>query len=236
MRAKLILLLVFTILTVPVASCQKSAFWTGFGLQASRMDDMKYYQQLMLEAYPVEGKVMSSFPSYITGSFGYLRQLYPTVRIGGGYSYSATGAKLNYSDYSGYLTTKMTAASHRLGGFASYSVFGGERIELSINGRLEIKYTSLDLISSIYALGYSDYASSTYTSVSPGGSAGIELLIHLGKFSFGAEAGYEVDVPGKLNNKETKDDLLDPFDQNRVLTSDWTGWYAQIKFLLWLDN
>jgi hypothetical protein len=236
MRIRLILLVLITILAAPGASCQKSAFWTGFGLQASRMDDLKYYQELILENYRVEGKVISSFPSYITGSFGYLRQLYPTIRIGGGYSYSATGAKLNYSDYTGYLTTEMTATSHRLGGFASYSVFGGKRIELSINGRLEIKYTSLDLMSSIYALGYSDYGSSTYTSVSPGGSAGIELLIHLGKYSFGAEAGYEVDVPGKLSNKETKNDLLDPFDQDRVLTSDWTGWYAQIKFLFWLDN
>lgn len=235
MRAKLIFLLVITILVSPSANCQKSAIWVGFGLQASRMDDLKYYQDQILENYPVEGKVISSFPSYVTGSFGYLKQLYPTFRIGGGYSYSTTGSKINYSDYSGYLTTEMTVASHSLGGIASYSVFGGDHLELSINGRLEIKYTSLDIESSIYALEYSGYASSKYTSLSPGGSAGLELLIHIGGYSFGAEAGYEVDVPGKLSDKETKNDLLDPHDGDRVLTSDWTGWFAQAKFLLWLN-
>jgi len=235
LRTKLILLLVVTLLATPGARGQKSAVWVGAGLQTSRMDDLKYYQELLLENYPVEGKATSSFPSYFTGSFGYLKKLYPDLRIGGGYNYSTTGAKLNYTDYSGYLTTEMNVASHRLGGIASYSILGGDRIELSINGRLEIKYTSLEILSSIYALRFSQYASSKYSSVSPGGSAGLELLIHFGTYSFGAEAGYEVDAPGKLSDKDTNKDLLDPYDGDRVMTSDWTGWFAQAKFLLWLD-
>jgi hypothetical protein len=169
------------------------------------------------------------------GSFGFVNQLYPSVRLGAGYSYSATGGKLNYSDYSGYITTMLTSASHRAGGFASYAVIGGGWFEFSIYGRLEIKYTLIDISSELYALGASSVTDNSYSSVSPGGSAGLELLVHLKDFSFGAEGGYEVDSPGKLTNRESKDELYDPYDRERVLTSDWSGWYAQLKFMIWLD-
>ncbi len=150
--------------------------------------------------------------------------------------FSASGGKSNYSDYSGYITTEMNAASHRLGGFASYSVFGGDLLELSLYGRLEINYTVIDVTSSLYALGYSEFSPSKYSSVSPSGSVGLELLIHLREFSFGAEGGYEVNIPGKLTHKESKNELVDPDDPDRILTSDWSGWCAQLKLLIWLNN
>lgn len=235
MKTKLLLLLLLAILFVRPAMSQKNAIWAGFGLQTSRMDDLKYYQDLILNSWPVEGKKTSSFPVYTTGSFGFLKQLYPTVRIGGGYSHSATGAKSDYTDYSGYVNSEMSATSHRAGAYAAYSILGGDLIELSLSGKLEIKYTTIELTSSLYTLGYSDLFTNRYSSISPGGSAGLELLVHLKGFSFGLEGAYEVDMPGKLNDRNTKDDLLDPADRDRILTSDWSGWYAQVKVLLWLD-
>ncbi len=236
MRKKLLFLVILTLLSVPGARGQNNALYAGFGLQASRMDDMKCLQNLIMDTYPVEGKVISSFPTYITGSLGFLKQYNPTLRIGGGYSYSATGAKSNYTDYSGYIGTEMQVASHRIGAFTAYSVLGGDWFELSVYGRIEVKYTLMEITSSIYALGYTDQIANKYSSISPGASAGLEFMIHLREFSISAEGGYEIDAPGKLSYRDSKDDLLDPRDHDRVLTSDWTGWCAQVKLLLWLDN
>lgn len=231
----LILVLALAVFTAPRVLSQNNAIWIGAGIQTSKMDDMKYLQELILETYLVEGKILSSFPTYVMGSFGFMHQWYPSVRIGAGYGYSSTGAKSNYTDYSGYVTTLMNAVSHRAGGHGSYSVLAGEWYELSLYGRLDVKYTMMDVTSSFYALGSSGITTNKYSSVSMGGAAGLELLIHLKNYSFGVEGGYEKDAPAKLSNRESKEELIDPNDLDRVLTSDWTGWYVQLKFLLWLD-
>jgi len=214
---------------------QDNAIVVGAGIQTSKMDDMKYFQELILETYPIEGRISSSFPAYVMGSIGYLHQWYPSVRIGAGYVYSSTGAKSNYTDYSGYITTIMDAESHRAGAHGSYSLFSGNWYELSLYGRLDIRYTRMEVNSTLYALGASAITASTYSSLSMGGAAGVEFLVHLKDISFGVEGGYEYDAPGKLSNTESKEDLIDPNDLDRVLTSDWSGWYAQLKFLFWLD-
>lgn len=235
MRSLFLLILSLTTLASPQAFGQKNAIWIGGGIQSSKMTDLKYIQELILDSYPVEGKIISSFPAYTMGSFGFVNQLYPSIRLGAGYSYSATGGKSNYSDYSGYVTTLITSASHRAGGFASYSVIGGEWFEISVYGRIEVKYTLVDISSTLYALGASSFTANSYSSISPGGAAGLEFLFHLKDFSLGAEGGYEVDAPGKLTNRENKNELSDPNDRERVLTSDWSGWYVQLKFMIWLD-
>lgn len=195
---------------------------------------MIYLQDYVLESYPVEGKKIASFPAYALGTLGFLHQWYPKARIAAEYSFASTGAKTDYSDYSGYITSLMNASSHRGGIFASYSLLEADWFELSVFGRLHLKYTRIETSTSIYALGATGFNKSIYSSVSAGGSAGAEILFHLKKNSFGLEGGYEMDAPGKLSNTETKEDLTDPLDPDRILTSDWSGWYAQLKFIFWL--
>lgn len=213
---------------------QDNAFYIGAGLQTSKMGDLIYLQEYILESYPVEGKVISSFPAYTLGTLGFLHQWYPKARVGAEYSYASTGAKSDYSDYSGYITSLMNASSHRGGIFASYTLIDADWFELSVYGRFNVKYTRIEASTSIYALGASGFTKKIYSSVSAGGSAGGEMLFHLKKHSFGLEGGYEIDAPGKLTDTETKEELTDPYDQERVLTSDWSGWYAQLKFIFWL--
>lgn len=230
----LVLILVLAACTGHKGFSQDNAFYVGAGLQASKMVDMIYLQDYVLESYPVEGKKIASFPAYTLGTVGFLHQWYPRARIAAEYSYASSGAKSDYSDYSGYITSLINASSHRGGIFASYSLLDADWFELSVFGRLHVKYTRMETSTSIYALGATGFTKNIYSSVSAGGSAGAEMLFHLKKHSFGLEGGYELDAPGKLSNTETKEDLTDPLDQDRVLTSDWSGWYAQLKFIFWL--
>ncbi len=212
---------------------QDFGFQAGIGVHASRMDDMKYVQEYMLETYPVDGKIVSSFPVYATGSLRLVKKLYHDVRIGAGYSYSTTGGRTNYSDYTGNINTDVLASSHRLGGYAAYTLFGGEWYDLSAYGQLDVNFTRIDINTTMYVMGYQDGVMYEYKSISPSGTVGLEFFFHLNDFSLGLSAGYQIDGPGKLTDLDTEENLTDPYDRDRVLTSDWSGWQAHILFLIW---
>ena len=214
---------------------QDGGFSFAAGAASFRMGDMKYLQEHILSTYPVEGKITSSFPPFTSASFTVFKQLYDHIRVGGRYNYSTTGAKSSYADYSGNIYTEFNAVSHRLGAYLSYLVSGGDRLELSLNGSLDANYTSMTIQSYYTIFNYSDGLSNKYRSISPSIAVGGELMYKLKKLSLGMEAGYLIDLKGNLKDTSDGDPLLDPNDLDRVLSSDWTGWYVQFKTLIWLD-
>ena len=228
------------VLAILLVSAQHSLAQNGgisiaAGAASFRMGDMKYLHEHILSTYPVEGKITSSFPPFTTASFTVFKQLYDHIRVGGRYNYSTTGAKSSYADYSGDIYTEFNAVSHRLGAYLSYLVLGGDRIDLSLNGSLDANYTSMTIQSYYTIFNYSDGLSNKYRSISPSIAVGGELMYKLKKLSLGMEAGYLVDLKGNLKDTSDGDPLLDPKDLDRVLSSDWTGWYLQLKTLIWLD-
>jgi hypothetical protein len=212
---------------------QNFGLQAGFGMHASRMDDMKYLQKYFLESYPVEGKIISSFPVYTMGSLRIVKQLSPALKIGAGYALAITGGRSNYTDYTGSINSDMLASSHRLGAYVSYAVFGGEWYDIAIYGQLDANYTLMGITTTLYVLGYQDGVVYKYASITPSGTAGLEFLFHLNDFTIGLNGGYQVDKPGKMEDRDSGKDLKDPHDSERILTSDWTGWMAQLTVLIW---
>lgn len=237
MRKRISYMIVLAMLLVSAQHClaQNGGISIAAGAASFRMGDMKYLQEHILSTYPVEGKITSSFPPFTTASFTVFKQLYDHIRVGGRYNYSTTGAKSSYADYSGDIYTEFNAVSHRLGAYLSYLVLGGDRIDLSLNGSLDANYTSMTIQSYYTIFNYSDGLSNKYRSISPSIAVGGELMYKLKKISLGMEAGYLVDLKGNLKDTSDGDPLLDPKDLDRVLSSDWTGWYLQLKTLIWLD-
>ena len=237
MRKRISYMIVLAMLLVSAqhSLAQDGGISIAAGAASFRMGDMKYLQEHILSTYPVEGKITSSFPPFTTASFTVFKQLYDHIRVGGRYSYSTTGDKSSYADYSGDIYTEFNAVSHRLGAYLSYLVLGGDRIELSLNGSLDANYTSMTIQSYYTIFNYSDGLSNKYRSISPSIAVGGELMYKLKKLSLGMEAGYLVDLKGNLKDTSDGDPLLDPNDLDRVLSSDWTGWYLQLKTLIWLD-
>jgi hypothetical protein len=214
---------------------QGGGFILGAGGASFRMNDLKYLQEHILSTYPVEGKITSSFPPFTNASLTVFKQLYDHIRLGGTYSYSTTGSKSSYADYSGSIYTEMNATSHRLGAYLSYIVLGGDRLDLSLNGHLDANFTNLTIQSYYTIYNFTDGLSNKYRSISPSVSVGGELMYKINKVSLGLEAGYLVDLKGDLKDTDDGDPLLDPNDTSRVLSSDWTGWYAQLKLQVGLD-
>ena len=214
------------------AFAQGLGFSVSFGMASQRMDDLKYIQQYILESYPVEGKITSSFPPFTNVSVNLVKEWYDHIHIGGGYSFSTTGGKSSYSDYTGSISTEISATSHRLGAFLSYSILGGERLNLSLYGRVDANLSTVAIESGIDVLGLTNGIINQYRSISPSATAGLELMYKFSGFSLGLDAGYLVDFPGDLRNTESDDYLIDPYDSDRILTSDWTGWFVGIKALI----
>jgi len=237
MRKRISYMIALTVLIVSAqhSLSQDSGFSLAAGAASSRMGDMKYLQEHIQSTYPVEGKITSSFPPYTSASFSVFKQLYDHIRVGGSYNYSTTGGKSSYADYSGDIYTEFNAVSHRLGAYLSYLVLGGDRLDLSLNGSLDANFTTMTIQSHYTIFNYSDGLSNKYRSISPSIAVGGELMYKLKKISLGMEAGYLVELKGNLKETSHCDPLLDPNDCDRVLSSDWTGWYVQLKTLIWLD-
>lgn len=236
MRKAIVLILWIALapLSTTMVTAQDNGISASFGGATFRMDDLKYIQEYILDSYPVEGAVISSFPPFTSASVSFFRQWFPLVRIGAGYVYTSTGGKSDYSDYSGNISTIMLARSHRVGAFAAYTLFGNDHLDFSLFGRLDANITSLEITSAIYAGGYTNGLINKYRSVSPNGSVGLELTYRFKDLAIGIDGGYLVDLPGELSEKGTK--LLDPVDSRRALTADWTGWRAGLKAVFWLSK
>ena len=75
------------------ASAQKSGLSVSLGGASFKMEDMKYLMDNILDSYPAEGAIISSFPPYYSGSVNFIRQFYPHLRASAGYSFTSTGGK-----------------------------------------------------------------------------------------------------------------------------------------------
>jgi len=231
-----ILALAVILTFVPLgARAQRIGFSASVGLGSQRMDDLKYIQQYILDTYPVEGKITSSFPPFTKVSLNLVREWYDHLKFGGGYSFSTTGGKSSYVDYSGKIVTEMDATSHRLGAFFSYSILGGERLDLSLLGRADVNFSLVNIESALSIGAYVNQIIDQYRSISPSGSAGMELMYQFNGFSVGLDAAYLVDLQGSLKDTGGAGELTDPNDRDRILTTDWTGWQLGIKTLIWLN-
>ena len=228
-----ILAAAFMMLSTQGSLGQGGGLMVSAGVASVRMDDMKLLQQYILSTYPVEGKITSSFPPYTSASITVFKKMYDNIRVGGGYSYATTGGKSSYSDYSGQIVTEMMAASHRLGAYVSYSLMGGDHLELCLYGKLDANLTSLTIESFYNIISYSNGITNKYRSISPLGVIGAELMYKFGNFSIGMDAGYQVDFAGNLKDTNGGDPLLDPYDSDKTLTTDWTGWNVHLKALIW---
>ena len=217
------------------ALAQRIGVSASVGMASQRMDDLKYLQQYILGTYPVEGKITSSFPPFTNISMNVVVERYEHLHIGGGYTFSTTGGKSSYADYTGNISTEISATSHRLGAFLSYSILGGERLNLSLYGRVDANLSIVDIESAINILGRTNAIFNQYNSISPSASPGLELMFKFEGFSLGLDAGYLVDLSGNLKHKESGDDLTDPNDRDRILTTNWTGWHVGIKTQIWLN-
>jgi hypothetical protein len=216
---------------------QELGLSAGIGLSNQRMEDLKELQLYNMSQEFVEMEVLSSYPDYTLTSVSLYYQLYDDIRIGGGYVYSSTGARSNYTDYSGEVNLNILANSHRIGAFLAYQLVGGNWYDLSVYGRADGHISRVERTRSIYVLGVGSRSTERFTGMKAAFTAGSEFLFHFREISFGLDGGYMLDLPAPLTSSDTNSELKIPSNgTSKVVTTDWTGWRAQAKVIVWFDR
>jgi hypothetical protein len=226
----------FMLFSFPALQAQKTGFQMGVGGATYRMDDMKHLQEYIVNTYPVAGKIISSFPPYTTVNVNLFRMPLPHLKVGAGYAFTTTGGKVNYTDFSGSLSTYVVTSSYRLGAFVAYDFLPGDRLDLFLFGRLDANLSRVEISTYLQTSANSNSYTEKYRSLSPNGSAGLEMGYNFKNFSLGVEGGYLVDLPGDLESTEENQKFKDPIDHQKVLSADWTGWRASLKAHIWLGR
>lgn len=236
-----IIFLLLLELTGGILFGQNIGLYFGVGGGTYRMDDLKYYQHYLLSSFPIEGKMISLFPPYVTGSAGIERAANDFMRFGIDYSFMSSGAKSHYSDYSGYRESNQVIKTHQFSAYFNYKITGGEMMELLTFTSISASYTILTISESIYATStyygsYYDAYYADFTTFSPQLAAGLTGIIKFTHFDVGLDALYQLDIVNDLVSKEnSKITLKDPEDPDRNLSADWSGFRLRLKMIIWLN-
>jgi hypothetical protein len=101
-------------------------------------------------------------------------------------------------------------------------------------GQIALNISTMVISTNIYVSGLSNGITSKYRAYGPSGLPKIEFLYRIKEYSIGIDGGFLIDVPGKLTDINIGRVLTDPENATRNLTSDWTGWQGNLKFIIWL--
>lgn len=76
------------------------------GLAGFSMEDMKAHQLELKRQFPVDVKIMKSFPAFWFYELSLTGEITDRVRIGGAIGFTSTGGLMDYQDYSGEVKCK----------------------------------------------------------------------------------------------------------------------------------
>lgn len=232
-------LLIFLIVLLPASSYMANAqdgLSFAAGISSYAMEDMKLRQEQILQYFPYPGKISSSFPAYTSMYVAYNRYVNTKLRTSLFYGQAVTGAKSSYYDYSGYVINRFDMSSHRLGLGAAYRLLEAGKFESSVTGSLMANFTRAQIDTEVYVLGYYSTTAHTYRAVQPALKGGIEALCRLETISLGIEAGYLLDLPSGLKDKQSGEPFIDETDPGHQYVADWSGFSARLSILIWLDR
>ncbi|MDA3823266.1 MAG: hypothetical protein PF450_11755, partial [Bacteroidales bacterium] len=185
-------------LMLGVLNAQQTGVSITLGIGSYELQDLKNYQDNLIERLPLEVKGFSYYPPYTNVRLNLFKTLPSGLKYGLVYGYSTSGAHANYTDGSGYLNLDQNIVAHQLGASASYRLLYTNFIEVLTYGDLRLAYVRNIAEMNIVANNYFENNQIKLTAISPLAELGIETLLHLKKLSLGLEAGYLYDVGGKF--------------------------------------
>lgn len=218
--------------SLPVLSQQRGFSVTG-GISTFEAGELKQYQDMLLEAAPVDVKGFTYFPPHTNIRLRLFQRHREKWKFTAGYSYTSTGAHGNYTDQSGYMDINQYLTSYQLGAAAYYRLFYWNFIEAMGYANLAITYTDNE-VNRVVSTNTYYYEENTLQmrAFHPVAEAGVELLYHLNNYSFGLEGGYQYDVGGTFKVRDNTRFNSDPVEPQSDLKSNISGFRLGVKFVL----
>lgn len=210
---------------------QVVSFSFGSGIGTCQMKDLKYFQSSLLSDLPVEAKVVNNFPVFPLYNF---KVVFPTkhLEIGNSYTFTSSGSKIHYSDYSGEISIIQIVNSHQAS-VLLYPVFSrkenSEFLGLFKTAVLFNNY-SLKQEISVYDQAVSDQLELNSTSLAF--SLGLSYCIRMKPIEIRSEIEYLIDTKGALHLNGDRDSQLTL--HNDTVKTNWSGLRIGISIGLYL--
>jgi hypothetical protein len=198
---------------------QKLNFVVEQGLGSYKMNDLKQFNNLILNSLPFEAAATENFPAYWNYSASFVLSL-NKMAFGVTCSYQSTGSRISRADYSGEYAFDTKINSVSPGFFAEFHIPLNEFL-LSINNEVGIELSKLSLIEYLVIGSVSQEDAYKFKSQNIYCEPSVRLSYPVLFFRLGVGAGYLVDFK-KGTFKSTDSDEIKLSDGNPV-TADWSG-------------
>jgi hypothetical protein len=199
----------------------------GFGQYA--MEDLKSFNQGILETLPVKAQITDNFPATSYWKMGILPCSYKFLSFGLTGLYNSTGSRIDHIDFSGEYKLDQVLSSYGFGLIVRIALTKGNFI-LSENNDLIYTFTRCEMTETIL----NSQQKYSFRSQSFQFEPGFRLAYEIKPFQLALKLGYTIDFKGYLSLKDDKDSLLTiPQSEEKVQTN-WSGLRAGISlcFLL----
>lgn len=219
------ILILFFLVGSGILSAQNLEFYFGSGIGNSNLTDLKKIQEIRITSFNVPSKLTENFPAryYFMGE---ARYKISRISYGMYYSYSSTGSRCSYRDYSGAVNMDIISSSNYIAPLISFSVFNSEKCNLDLSLRTPFIFSKVSFTD--YLEVYGDVFTDTLTvySNSFAFNPGIEISYKYSILKFGLRAGYLLDTKGFLHQQGDKERYLE-IKYNKVYTN-WSGYRFEI--------
>jgi hypothetical protein len=192
------------------AFCQNTLFNLNVGYGSYSQNDLKNFQEYLIQYTDIKEKATESFPNFINYSVSLDYMLKNKDLIGFGLSYYTTGARSSVSDYSGSYKFDMI-----LNGYAVslnynflFSKIKTFDFYIQLKAGLIISDLKLNETLNIYETTLVDDKSNFRSEnffFEPSVIISYNIINH---FYINFHCGYEIDIEGKIHLKDNKDAIL----------------------------
>lgn len=226
-----ILLIFFTLITLPSLSANDFKFYVSPGLGFYDMSQLKDYNSFIRATLPFETKQMSNFPPFWNFTAG-VHLFSEQMKYGYGinYSFESTGSRISRKDYSGEYSGNFTANSNSYGIDILFNQKEIWKFNSYIRVQVGIKNSDLN-IKEYMLVGEVD----TLTTLVAEASSfffepGIMLIYPISFFEVGIKIGYQLDFEGdyeikSINGQETNSNyqIAQPNNPSEPINTQWSG-------------
>jgi hypothetical protein len=194
------------------------------GLAGFDMREMKGHQSELKIQFPIDVKIIESFPPYWFYNLSLTKELTKEVSVGGAIGFVSTGGRMHYRDYSGQIECNQFTTGIVLAGQTEVLLNPAGKLPIYFSGKAGAVFGhyNLDLIFELNNSQDSDNLK--FNSINYFIEPGFMMSKHLfGIFSGNLNVGYNLNIiKGKLKLSSNNDLSLQDNSGNKV-SLDWSG-------------
>jgi hypothetical protein len=223
MKARKLFFLVIIVMHASLVFAQEIELSIGYATY--KMDDLRELNKQILRETGLPSKITDDFPGFSNFEIQYTQPLMDDKYCVGGFlSFTSTGSRIAYTDYSGhqYIDQRLTGFS--LGANTWMRMIGNENHSLWMGGKAGLTLTSHKIISELTIYSYTDKDKIAFEGVNIFIEPRFVYKYKLSNgFGLSTQVGYNVNVgKGKLNYTKDSNAYLTN-NQGEALNADWSG-------------